>query len=74
MADLETPKWFSTKSLKFLTIGDSNSRDKSNIVIISIEVDGQTNKEAAWYYPSTKEKAKHFEGYIAVWKGVKFQA
>jgi len=40
----------------------------------SIEVDGQTNKEAAWYYPSTKEKVKHFEGYIAVWKGLKFAA
>jgi uncharacterized protein (DUF427 family) len=40
----------------------------------SIEVDGQTNKDAAWYYPSTKEKAKHFQGYVAFWKGVKVEA
>jgi len=24
----------------------------------SIEVDGQVNKDAAWYYPTAKEKAK----------------
>ncbi|MEB3179796.1 MAG: DUF427 domain-containing protein [Nostocaceae cyanobacterium] len=36
-----------------------------------IEVDGQVNKDAAWYYPTTKEKAKQIEGYIAFWKGVK---
>ncbi|TVP65470.1 MAG: DUF427 domain-containing protein [Nodularia sp. (in: Bacteria)] len=40
----------------------------------SIEVDGQTNKDAAWYYPSAKEKAKNFEGYVAFWKGVKVEA
>ncbi len=33
-------------------------------------VDGQENTEAAWYYPSTKPEAKHFEGYVAFWKGV----
>jgi uncharacterized protein (DUF427 family) len=38
-----------------------------------IEVDGQINKDAAWYYPTTKEKAKHIEGYIAFWRGVKVE-
>ena len=37
----------------------------------SIVVDGQENKDAAWYYPNTKEKAKNIEGYIAFWRGVK---
>jgi uncharacterized protein (DUF427 family) len=37
----------------------------------TIEVDGQQNQDAAWYYPTTKEKAKNIEGYIAFWKGVK---
>ncbi|MFM8003997.1 MAG: DUF427 domain-containing protein, partial [Dolichospermum sp.] len=40
----------------------------------SIQVDGQVNKDAAWYYPNTKEKAKNIEGYIAFWKGVKVEA
>ena len=36
----------------------------------TIEVDGQTNKDAAWYYPETKELAKGIKGYVAFWKGV----
>lgn len=40
----------------------------------SIEVDGQVNKDAAWYYPSAKEKAKNIEGYVAFWKGIKVEA
>jgi uncharacterized protein (DUF427 family) len=35
-----------------------------------VEVDGKTNKDAAWYYPETKDAAKHVKGYIAFWKGV----
>jgi uncharacterized protein (DUF427 family) len=38
-----------------------------------IEVDGQRNENAAWYYPSTLPKAKHFEGYVAFWKGVEIR-
>jgi len=33
-------------------------------------VDGETNTDAAWYYPETKPDAKDIEGYIAFWKGV----
>ena len=40
----------------------------------NIEVDGQVNKDAAWYYPTAKEKAKNIEGYIAFWKGVKVES
>ena len=40
----------------------------------SIEVDGQVNKDAAWYYPEAKDAAKNIEGYIAFWKGVKVEA
>lgn len=40
----------------------------------SIAVDGQVNKDAAWYYPSAKEKAKQIEGYIAFWRGVKVES
>ncbi len=40
----------------------------------SIEVNGQINRDAAWYYPATKPKAKDIEGYVAFWKGVKIEA
>jgi uncharacterized protein (DUF427 family) len=36
----------------------------------TIEVAGKENKDAAWYYPDTKEMAKKFENYVAFWKGV----
>ncbi len=35
-----------------------------------IVVNGETNKDAAWYYPETKPDAKNIEGCFAFWKGV----
>lgn len=35
-----------------------------------IEVDGQINNDAAWYYPDPKEAAKEIKDHIAFWKGV----
>jgi uncharacterized protein (DUF427 family) len=37
----------------------------------TIEVNGDTNVDAAWYYPAAKDAAKNIEGYVAFWKGVK---
>ena len=39
----------------------------------NIEVNGEVNQAAAWYYPQAKEKAKHFENYVAFWRGVKIE-
>jgi uncharacterized protein (DUF427 family) len=36
-----------------------------------VVVDGQTNKDAAWYYPDPKPAAQNIAGYVAFWKGVK---
>jgi uncharacterized protein (DUF427 family) len=38
-----------------------------------IVVDGQINKDAAWYYPEPKDAAKNIKGYIAFWRGVKVE-
>ena len=35
-----------------------------------VVVDGQTNKDAAWYYPTPKDAAKEIAGYVAFWRGV----
>ncbi len=35
-----------------------------------VEVDGEVNKDAAWYYPEVSELAKGIKGYVAFWKGV----
>lgn len=36
----------------------------------TIVVKGKENRDAAWYYPEAKEKAKHIEGHVAFWRGV----
>ena len=35
-----------------------------------VVVNGETNKDAAWYYPEPKPGAANIKGYIAFWKGV----
>ena len=36
----------------------------------TLEVNGQQNKDAAWYYPTPKDAAQNITGRIAFWKGV----
>jgi uncharacterized protein (DUF427 family) len=38
-----------------------------------IEVGGETNRDAAWYYPEPKDAAKHIKDHVAFWKGVKVE-
>lgn len=36
----------------------------------SVEVHGQVNADAAWYYPEPKDAAANIKGRVAFWKGV----
>jgi uncharacterized protein (DUF427 family) len=36
-----------------------------------VKVNGEVNKDAAWYYPDPKVAAAHIKGYVAFWRGVK---
>lgn len=36
----------------------------------SLEVDGEVNENAAWYYKKPKEAAENIKGYVAFWNGV----
>lgn len=40
----------------------------------SLEVDGKTNADAAWYYPTPKDAAAEITGRVAFWKGVDVEA
>jgi len=40
----------------------------------TLEIDGQRNADAAWYYPEPKPAANHIKGRIAFWRGVKVEA
>lgn len=35
-----------------------------------VVLNGETNPDAAWYYPETKAEAREIEGRVAFWKGV----
>jgi uncharacterized protein (DUF427 family) len=37
----------------------------------NVVVNGEVNKDAAWYYPETKPDANNIKGYVAFWRGVK---
>ena len=39
-----------------------------------VVVDGQVNKDAAWFYPSPKDAAKSILDRVAFWKGVKVES
>ena len=39
-----------------------------------VVVDGETNADAAWYYPDPKEVAAEIRDRVAFWKGVTVEA
>ena len=39
----------------------------------TLEVDGEKNADAAWYYPTPKDAASQIKDYVAFWKGVKVE-
>jgi uncharacterized protein (DUF427 family) len=39
----------------------------------SLEVNGEINKDAAWFYPEAKPAAREINGHVAFWKGVKVE-
>lgn len=56
---------------------DSNTHTtcfwKGTASYYTVVVNGQENKDAAWYYPDPKEKAQNIKGYVAFWRGVSVQ-
>jgi uncharacterized protein (DUF427 family) len=40
----------------------------------TVVVNGQENRDAAWYYPDPLPAAANIKGYIAFWKGVRVEA
>ncbi len=39
----------------------------------SLNVNGEVNKDAVWYYPEPKPEAEKIKGRLAFWKGVKVE-
>jgi len=38
-----------------------------------VVVEGEVNRDAAWYYPQPKEAAKQIKEHIAFWRGVEVE-
>ena len=43
---------------------------KGTASYLSLEVDGKTNRDAAWYYPEPKDAAASIRDRVAFWRGV----
>lgn len=39
----------------------------------NVVVDGQVNKDAAWFYPEPKPAAAEIKDHVAFWRGVKVE-
>jgi uncharacterized protein (DUF427 family) len=40
----------------------------------TLEIDGQTNADAVWYYPEPKDAARQITDRVAFWKGVRVES
>lgn len=71
---IENNHYFPPSSIKKEYFKESDTHTvcawKGTASYYSIEVDGEINKDAAWYYPSVSPQAKGIKGYVAFWKGV----
>lgn len=38
-----------------------------------VVVDGETNRDAAWFYPAPKEAAANIRDHVAFWRGVRVE-
>ena len=71
---VERNHYFPAESVKKEFIKESATHTtcpwKGEASYYTLTVDGQENKDAAWYYPQTKPLANNIRNYIAFWKGV----
>jgi len=74
---VEMNRYFPPESVNREFLKDSSNHStcpwKGQASYYDIVVDGETNKDAAWYYPEPKEDAKMIKDYVAFWKGVKVE-
>ncbi len=75
---IENNHYFPVESLNKEYFTDSNTKStcpwKGVASYYSLEVDGKSNHDAAWYYPDPKHPALAIKGRVAFWKGVEVVA
>ncbi len=74
---VENNHYFPSDSIKSELFDESDTKTtcpwKGEASYKSLEVNGETNKDAAWYYPQPKDAAKKIAGYFAFGKGINIE-
>jgi len=47
---------------------------KGTASYLHVEVEGERNSDAAWYYPNPSDAASEIAGHVAFWRGVEIAA
>jgi uncharacterized protein (DUF427 family) len=75
---VEGNHYFPPESVNREYFQESNSHTtcpwKGEASYYDVVVNGETNKDAAWYYPQPKEAAAEIKDRVAFWRGVKVEA
>ncbi len=71
---VENNHYFPGDSIKKAFFQESETQTvcpwKGTASYYSLNVAGDENKDAAWFYPNPSELAKNIKGHIAFWRGV----
>lgn len=74
---VEGNRYFPAETVKREFLRESETHTvcgwKGTASYYDVVVNGETNKDAAWYYPEPKTAANNIKGYIAFWKGVRVE-
>ena len=75
---VEGNHYFPSDSLRREHFSPSETRTtcpwKGEASYYNVQVNGETNRDAAWYYPTPKEAATQIKDRVAFWKGVTVEA
>jgi uncharacterized protein (DUF427 family) len=74
IVNVEGSAYFPVESVNKALLKNSETNTvchwKGTASYYNIEVDGQVNKDAVWYYPSPSGLASSIKGRVAFWRGV----
>lgn len=61
---------------ELLTESDTHTRCywKGTASYYDVVVDGETNRDAAWFYPTPSDAAAEIKDHVAFWRGVRVEA
>lgn len=72
--NVEGNAYFPAESVKKEFLKESDTHTvcawKGTASYYTLVVDGEENKDAAWFYPEVSELARNIKGHVAFWKGV----